>query len=323
VVFIGDKVLFPSRIFMFWTVRKKSSRDFWCLTASLGLLCSALTGWTLSAGCSDDSKPVCGNGKKEGSEECDCGSDPNNLPQGCRTINGAPRSTCSSTCTLLAAQYTTLNVIWTINGDAESGGSFDTCSDVDIEQVHIHTEGPNGFVRDEHVGCSNFQTTYYESNTDPLPAGPYTVTATPLSEGQPAAPPQQNNGVVQLDRTTDIALDFPLDAFFERENMTGDLLVKFNWQGMTCADASPVVVTESVIVSDEGEMLPGFPLSNDCSDDYIIENGLPAGEFTLHVEGLDSEDASAFCLETPVKIGAGGNAPMLITVPPLSAGGCP
>jgi fibro-slime domain-containing protein len=45
---------------------------------------------------------VCGNGVKEGNEGCDCGTDPANLPSGCKGPNGlffGDASGCSKTCT--------------------------------------------------------------------------------------------------------------------------------------------------------------------------------------------------------------------------------
>ena len=47
-------------------------------------------------------KSNCGNGKLEVSEKCDCGTDPNNLPSGCKAVNGlfyGDGSGCSKTCT--------------------------------------------------------------------------------------------------------------------------------------------------------------------------------------------------------------------------------
>ncbi len=47
-------------------------------------------------------KAVCGNGKLESGELCDCGTDPNNLPSGCKAVNGlfyGDGKGCSKTCT--------------------------------------------------------------------------------------------------------------------------------------------------------------------------------------------------------------------------------
>jgi fibro-slime domain-containing protein len=47
-------------------------------------------------------KAECGNGKVESGELCDCGTDPNNLPSGCKAVNGlfyGDGKGCSKTCT--------------------------------------------------------------------------------------------------------------------------------------------------------------------------------------------------------------------------------
>ncbi|MBN2576974.1 MAG: DUF4215 domain-containing protein, partial [Deltaproteobacteria bacterium] len=48
---------------------------------------------------------VCGNGKRETNENCDCGTDPDNLPAGCKAVNGLfygddQNPGCSKTCTV-------------------------------------------------------------------------------------------------------------------------------------------------------------------------------------------------------------------------------
>ncbi len=47
-------------------------------------------------------KAICGNGKQESGELCDCGIDPGNLPSGCKAVNGlfyGDGKGCSKTCT--------------------------------------------------------------------------------------------------------------------------------------------------------------------------------------------------------------------------------
>lgn len=268
------------------------------------------------------SGPVCGNGIKEKGENCDCGTDPEKIPEGCRAINGAPRSTCSDNCTLLQVQYTTLVVSWTLNGENENGGTFDTCSDIGISEMHIGIQGPLGFSADKSSSCAAYQDSWYESNTVPLDSGEYTVTATPLQNRQPVGEPQMGSGTVNIDQTTNIRIDFPLDTFHHFESMTGDLLLSYTFGGDDCEDASPVVATEKISVFQEDVLLEDFPKTRTCSNSAWIHNTLPVGETLVRLEGWDSEDASGFCIEELVKIGAGGNLPFMWSIPPVSEGSC-
>jgi hypothetical protein len=52
-------------------------------------------------GCDEEEGSTCGNGKVGTGEDCDCGTDPEDLPPGCTGINGAAGSTCSASCELV------------------------------------------------------------------------------------------------------------------------------------------------------------------------------------------------------------------------------
>lgn len=68
------------------------------IPVALGVLC--LVGMVAGvAGCGEKEKSTgCGNGLRGIGEDCDCGTDPDNLPDGCLTTNGGPGATCSTTC---------------------------------------------------------------------------------------------------------------------------------------------------------------------------------------------------------------------------------
>ncbi len=275
--------------------------------------------WT---GCKD--KAVCGNGIKESGEACDCGSNPNNKPEDCRDINGGPRQVCTTSCTLPQhVFYTSLDVIWTINGTIGESGSFDTCNDVDADQVHVVTTGPGGFLDDRTSGCTSYQVHFVESPEYPMTAGVYHVTATLLKNGQPLTTKQEADVSVLTDRANSLVIDFPYDSFLDKEALRGRLLLDLDWNGSGCDDASPLLDLQTALVTTEdASALPGFPASRACMDDLWRFSDLVLGDFLLRVEGLDSEGTVIYCTQTPIKVGAGTNAPVILSVPLSDATEC-
>ncbi|MCD6499746.1 MAG: hypothetical protein J7M25_15750 [Deltaproteobacteria bacterium] len=269
----------------------------------------------LSWSACSDSGSVCGNGKKESGEQCDCGKDPNNIPENCRAINGAPRSTCSDTCGLLAAHYTSLIVVWTINGSPGGTATFDTCNDAHADQVQVHVTGPSGFSNSQTTGCAQYQVSFLETNQNPLQAGTYTIDATLLSAGKPITKPVTGQGMVQLDQTNTIVVDFDLDSFLDKDSLRGTLMLDLDWAGQGCADASPVVTTQQTFVWMDEQLLDGFPARRGCVDDLWRFSDLPVADMAIEVQGLDASDQVLYCLEQPIKVGIGGNIPFTLSIP--------
>ena len=273
-------------------------------------------------GCKD--KAVCGNGIREGGEVCDCGSSPDKKPAECRDINGGPRQVCTASCTLpLHVFYTTLDIIWTINGTVGDSGTFDTCNDVDADAVHVVLTGPGGFMLDQTTGCSSYQLHLSESPESPLSAGTYHAKITLLSNGRPITTEQEGQGTVLTDKANQMVIDFPLESFLDKDSLRGRLLLDLDWEGAGCDDASPLVATQTALVTtDDASPLPGFPAERECVDDIWRFSDMELGEFLLRVEGLDSEGLVIYCAQTPIKIGAGTNAPVILSVPLSDATEC-
>jgi cysteine-rich repeat protein len=92
-------------------------------------------------------KAECGNGKQETNEQCDCGKDPNNLPSGCKAVNGLffgdPKNPgCSKTCTKEPS---------CLDGSGKTQACSTSCGDGNVDQGEACDDG-NVI---DHDGCSS------------------------------------------------------------------------------------------------------------------------------------------------------------------------
>ncbi len=274
--------------------------------------------------CKDD--PVCGNGVKEKGEDCDCGDAPEKVPDYCLAPNGHPRSTCSEHCTArIGIKPTVVNVVWGISDWVGTTGSFDTCSDVGADGVHVELVGPDGFrIEERNAPCSSYQYQYTETKNHLLVPGTYTVEATLLSHGTPLTGPVTGQALVQVNETNILPVLFDLESFLDRDSLRGVLMLRIDWAGTSCSDASPVVATQyvSVLTSEDASPLPGFPVVRPCDENSWRFGDMPVGDFLLDVRGLDDQDATAYCATTPIFIGIGSNLPIQVSVPQGDATTC-
>jgi hypothetical protein len=293
---------------------------------SVRVLCVPfLTALAVAAiGCSGTDVSVCGNGLLERGESCDCGRDPGDLPDGCYQVNGAENSGCSATCGLQQVLITQIVIRWSINGpSALGGGSFDNCTDVDAAFVNVHLAGPGGLIINQEVSCGQHQVTFMDQPLQaPLPGGEYTASLS-LSNGAHTqlTAPVETTFPVAVRMTNQRDVDLPLDAFYDHDSFRGTLGYRLYWGALNhdCAMATPAVTESTVVLSQNGQPRPGYPLTGPCRDTSTFVPDLLPGMYQLRVEGRDDTATLAFCEVFDVKVGAGGQPADLLVVPSIDA----
>jgi hypothetical protein len=277
----------------------------------------------LHAGCQGKDVGVCGNALVEAPEECDCGTDPQNLPLGCYKVNGADNSGCTDGCELRAVQTTSIILQWSINGPGDLGsGSFDSCLDVGASWVDVHVEGPGGFVADQHNSCGTYQATFTEAPQGwPLVAGLYSAEVTiSNADGTPLAPTVLEEFAVAERVTNELGVDLPLESFYAFDTFHGELGYRLYWGALDvgCPQAVPPVADTVVTVSLDGSPLDGWPQQSACQDASVFVPQLSPGIYQLRAEGLDGGGTVQFCEVYDVKVGAGVQPAYSAVVPTLA-----
>lgn len=276
-------------------------------------------------GCGGSGVGVCGNGLREKKEACDCGFDPENLPDGCFRINGAENASCSDRCELREVHFTKVILNWTINGESflAPGQSFDTCNDVDAAYVRVLLEGPSGYSNESSgVFCTSHLVEFVDDLTSvPLLPGPYQAyLEIQTGEATPLAPLVQ----VDLDVVEGVdnvaTVDFSLDTFYDFDNMRGEFGVRAYWGAdlVNCGAAVPPVVDRVITLTQDGSPLAGYPEGAACEDASLFIGDLIPGDYQLQIEGYDALSALQFCEEFDVKVGAGIQPAYYLVVPPIA-----
>jgi hypothetical protein len=211
----------------------------------------------------------------------------------------------------------------------EVGFAMDTCTDFAVGKVHVDVTDMGGNVRSAEDDCGGAQVVFQD-----LPAGMYTVKATPLDFGGVALVNAPGTGSVMAGTpgmNTETTVYVPWDAWLG--TYTGTFLFRIAWQGMSCAvDSTPIAkqllkltIRGSVVttVTDTGQKLDGTD-ERPCRplDEAFPQSSkmVPFGPGTLEVIGKDSAGQVAWRHEFPVFSGAGISNPTVTYTAPPDAG---
>jgi cysteine-rich repeat protein len=275
----------------------------------------------------------CGNGVKEGSEQCDNGS-----------MNGAMGNGCSKTCMLVSIPraMVELDVSFLVDeGPGYSAGA--NAMDLGIGSIQVMLSGPD---TKNEMWKPSMQSNQWVGVTP----GTYSATVTLLDSNMTALtnPVTSTSGMVASPGSLNLKVNFK-QSDFKKQDYKGPLYVSPNWgaTNVSCTDAMPVVSQESIRVTDPsgafvaGMTVVGNPPMNEHNLDgtygpCFYKNGLNLfekvdnltwGHYKVTIEGKDASGTVAYCTTAPdLFVGPGVSNPtyeVVVTAANADAGACP
>ena len=278
------------------------------------------------------SKEECGNGVKEGSEQCDNGA-----------MNGAMGNGCSAMCTLVSIPRASIELDVQLLMLEAPGYVNSSVNDLGIGTFHVVLNGPE--THDE-----TWMSTKQSAQWVGVPAGDYQATVTAIDAmGNPLTNPVQSMmGHVDIPGMLVLKVNFHQSDFI-KQDYTGTLYVSPNWGGLngTCMSAS--VAQESIeLRTKAGVLVPGMTLIGSpgtaehnldgtygpCFDKTMASlqlfekvPNLTWGHYQIILRGKDAGGAVTYCKKVDdVFVGPGIQNPtneVLVSAADADMGPCP
>jgi hypothetical protein len=280
--------------------------------------------------CSDSA--VCGNGSKEGSEQCDNGA-----------LNGTPGNSCSAQCKLVSIPRATVNVSYSRLKDESPGFTGSSPMDLGIDHAHVVLDGPTPA---DETWSGNMNSNQYVS----VMPGSYQATITLFDASGNALTNPVKTMMMSVDAPNMIFLsvNFHMSDFL-KQDYTGTLYIDPNWgqSDKGCTDASPAVQMEAVTLrkmdgtpvtgttldGKAGTPLhaldgtPGACFSANMDDLFEKVPNLPWGHYQLTIIGKVAGGTVGYCYKTDdIFVGPGIDTPtykIVVTDAGGDAGACP
>jgi hypothetical protein len=193
-------------------------------------------------------------------------------------------------------------VKWTFNSYRERGFIGDTCFDMNVFNVKVvATNVSDPLLTEELVkGCGEGQATFVG-----LEPGVYNLEVTPL-DGDDASlvtAPVVAQGMAPAEgMTMTTEVNVPYEQWVNAATFMGQYLFTIKWGGVTCASATPPIVTQKLkldrdgtllgAVTDSGQAMDGVasaPCHVSAPNMFEFAQGLASGFATLTVTGTDDQ----------------------------------